>query len=398
MRIFLITGMILSITFGLLHAQWSRSVSIQSNYDDNAFRNYQDLSDYATRFSFYLAREHSAQNWQSRFFYRGSLTLFTEYNERNYHHHQIGGAWARMLSEKGHTLNLGVNGSLRANGDVYNYYDFKEASGYGNLRFNLSAATIAQIGYRLRGRSYSNLPALTYMEHYLFARYTHFFQTKTTLIFEGNYGGKLYREQVSENTEAQSGMTDNQHNWGGMWGMGNRSWQNSTNSTSLKPGVGQWVGLVRLAQSVSGSTGLSADLTIRKNPSDGVRYLPGQGSGYTTEDELFDDRYGYESEEMSATLTQLLPLEMTFKAGVESKWKDYVNRPALNIDGEPLPSGELRLDRQTLVWLSLSKSFLLPGGKSLELVGEFYWMNNHSNDMFYDYEVSLISLGLASSF
>jgi hypothetical protein len=89
---------------------------------------------------------------------------------------------------------------------------------------------------------------------------------------------------------------------------------------------------------------------------------------------------------------------MTLKVGVETQWKDYVNRPALDLNGEALSSGELRKDRQVLTWFNLSKTFDLRGGKSVNLFWELYWTDNQSNDLYYDYRVSLLSFGIGTSF
>lgn len=390
--------LILSFAVNPVQAQWIKSISIRSGYDDNAFRNFQSLSDYATQFSAYFARDISNERWQWRLFYRGSYNLFAEYDDRNNHYHQLGAAWSGILNEKNDAFNLGVNGKLRANRDAYDYYNFKEAVGYGNLKINLGSSSRTNFGYRLRGRWYSNLSELSYAEHYLFARYTHFFETRTTLIVEGNYGRKIYHDQILENTISQpdDGHYGDHRGGRGHFGTGSMTGENSP--IAEKHNVTQLVAQLRVAQSLANSTGLSMDIRIRRNPGDGVRYLAGQVSGYTTEDELFDDRYGYESEEVATTLTQLLPWKMTLKSGLEFQWKDYVNRPALDLNGEVLSSGDLRNDRQVLGWLSLSKSFSVLGGKSVDLFAEFYWIDNQSNDLYYDYQVNLISFGITTSF
>lgn len=389
-------------------AQWTRSISVNTSYDNNAFRNYAALSDVVTQLSGYLAKDIMKENWQSRLYYRGSFNLFAEYDARNYHFHHIGGAFSRVFSKRGNTLNLGLNGRLRSNGKIYNYYDFTEASAYGNIKLNIGVPSIANFGYRLRGRWYSNLAELNYAEHYFFARYTHFFQSRTTLILEGNYGRKIYRDQITGEAispESEPGdMNGYGHHRGGMGHMGGYgnigSSEDSGNisSNNVQPRVGQWLGQVRLAQSMSNSTGLSADFVLRRNPGGEIRYLAGQVSGYISEDELFDDRYGYESEEISATLTQLLPWKFTFKAGIESRWKDYVNRPALDLSGDALPGEKHRKDRQVLAWFGVNKSFIMLGGKSVNLGGEFYWFDNRSSDLYYNYQVSLISFGVGMSF
>ncbi len=222
---------IVAFTSNSVLAQWTKSISISTSYDDNAFRNYAALSDYATQLSAYLARDYGGENrsggltgWQSRLFYRGSFNIFAEYNDRNYHYHQIGVAWSRIMNERGNALNLGVNGALRVNGEVYDYYNFKEAAGYGNAKLKMGPSSITNVGYRLRGRWYSNLSELNYTEHYFFARFTHFFQTRTTLVIEANYGLKTYQEQVTGDSFSQQNMGDYGHHQGGMghWGGGNQ--------------------------------------------------------------------------------------------------------------------------------------------------------------------------------
>lgn len=382
---------------GSLNAQWTKSVSVSTGYDDNAFRNYQGLSDYATQVSAYLAKDFDGESWQSRLFYRGSFNLFAEYDERNYHYHQLGAAWSRIISEQGNAFNLGVNGSLRANGQVYNYYNFQEASGYSNVKIRMGSASSANFGYRIRRRWYNNLSELDYLEHYLFARFGYSFQTRTTLTVETKYGRKSYREQVTGEKTWQLGMGGYGHHQGGMgqWGGWN---QEENSSQSVKPSVSQWIGQIRVAQSLTNTTGLSTDLILRRNPGNGVRYLAGQVSGYTSEDELFDDPYGYESEELGVTLTQLLPWKVTLKAGGEYKWKDYVNRPALDLNGETLSTDELRTDRQIWTWLSLGKTFQFRSGRTMSLFGEFYRIDNQSNDFYYDYRGNYVSLGIETTF
>ena len=400
----LFAGFASAPTFG----QWTRSISVNTSYDNNAFRNYAALPDFVTGLSGYLAKDSRSEKWQSRLYYRGSFNFFAEYDARNYHYHHVGAAFSRVLNKRGNALNLGLNASLRVNSEIYNYYNLKEISGYGNVKLNINPSSITNLGYRLRGRWYSNLPELNYSEHYFLARYTHFFRSKTTLIFEGNYGRKIYRKQITDDIIVPGNGPDDMngygHHQGGMGhfgragNMGNNEGVGNTGSSSIQPGVGQWVGQVRLAQSLTHSTGLSANFVLRRNPGGEIRYLAGQVSGYISEDELFDDRYGYESEEISATLTQLLPGQITFKASLESQWKDYTNRPALDLNGEALPGGELRNDRQLLAWFSLNKSFTISGGKAVNLIGEVYWVDNRSNDLYYDYRVSLISIGMGMSF
>lgn len=256
---------------------------------------------------------------------------------------------------------------------------------------------MAHFGYRIRARWYANLEEFSNVEHYLFARFTHFFPTRTSLIVETNYGRKNYLQGVA--TDASPSPEAEHYGWhdGGRGHMGTPWWGAEASAGGSRYGVGQAVGLLRLAQSLDNSTGLSLQVLLRRNPANNVRYLAGQVSGYTTEDELFDDRYGYESHELSGTLTRLLPWRMTLVMGSEAQWKDYVNRPALDLSGQPLATGELRHDRRFAAWVTLART-LSTGNRELSLLVELYWLDNRSNDRYYDYSTATFSVGVSTEF
>lgn len=381
-----------------LYAQWTKSLAIYTSYDDNAFRNYKKLSDYTSQISMYLAKDFTGERQKARLFYRGSFNLFVEYHDRNYQFHKMGAAWTKIFNEKGHTFNLGTNAKFRGNRSAYDYYNFKEAQGFANVKWMLGPSQIANLGYRLRGRVYAKLPELDYVEQFVFTRYTQFFKTKTTLMLEINYGRKVYQRAFSENNSSMGEEGHTGRHRGGMGHFGPLSSNTEDENVRFDKAVGQWVGKLRLAQSLTSSTGISFDFLLRRNPHNTIRYLVGQVSGYTSEDELFDDRYGYESQEVSSTLTRLLPWDITMQASTDVLWKDYVNRPTLDLTGEPLSSGELRNDRQLAVGLSVNKTIDMAGSLSLSLHSEFYFMNNHSNDPFYNYTLHFFSFGVSTSF
>jgi len=223
-------------------------------------------------------------------------------------------------------------------------------------------------------------------------------------MFEANYGRKIYLEQIINTTSnyrdeqwGMGGYYDYNDGWGmGQMGMG--SWINNSNQITSKPSSDQWIGKIRIAQSLGNSTGLSADFLLRRNPVNMARFLPGQVSVYITEEELFDDRYGYESEEIEILFTQYLPWKFILKSSPGFRWKNYSKHHALDKDGEILSDQKLRVDQQILFWINLNKSFSIFKGKEANIFFDFYWIKNQSNDFYYNYEVSLISMGLGLSF
>jgi len=137
-----------------LFGEWTKSVNINTGYDNNAFRNYRALSDYVFQLSGYISHSRQGENWRFRLYYRGNLSLFKNYDNRNFHYHRLGSVWSQDIGKNGSLLNLGVNGSIRKNRIYYNYYDFKEVSGYANIKIKFGPSISTVIGYKIRGRWY----------------------------------------------------------------------------------------------------------------------------------------------------------------------------------------------------------------------------------------------------
>ncbi len=380
-----------------LRAQWVKSVTLGTSYDDNAFRIYDAKTDYVTHVAGYFARNFPGQRWQGRLYYEGQFNIFAHFSDRNFLYQKAGLALAHSLSKKKTFIFLGLNGQHRLNRATYNYYDLNEISAYVNLKHYLASGTILQFGYRARRRAYAQISSFSYFENFLFARITYSLPTHTTVVFESHYGQKHYLQGISNPGAVHTGFYDHDygHQPGGMGHMRDSRWNpGGTTSVVSQPGVSQWAGSLRLAQSISPNTGVHLEGLLRRNLRDAVRYLAGQVAGYANEDELFDDPYGYESEEAEIGLTQLLPWQMTVEMTANVQWKDYVNRPALDLAGNPLPSSALRKDRLAYARLTFSKSIALRNEmQSLEIFGQLSFFDNQSNDAFYNYTRRLFVMG-----
>lgn len=132
-RIVSITLLLLTLTAAPLLAQWTKSLAVNTAYDNNAFRNYEGISDYVTRISASIARDTRGENWQSRMFYRGGYNFFASSTDRSFHHHQLGATLAYSFNQGNDLLNLGANGGLRSNRELYSYYNFTTASAFANI-------------------------------------------------------------------------------------------------------------------------------------------------------------------------------------------------------------------------------------------------------------------------
>lgn len=377
-------------------SQTTKSITVEMSYDDNSFRNYKGLSDYITQLNLYLAREYEKDLWAARLYYDGSFSFFAEYTDRFSHYHKIGLAASRSLGENGSALNLGGNVVIKRYQSSYDYTNYVQGTGYVNTKIRPAESLIAQLGYILKYRDYENLPKFAYYEHRLSGRLSWFLPTNTSLIFHARYGLKDYETQTIATVISDSLISGTGHGRGSHRGSSTSVFYSNYET----PSTSQFIGSVKVGQSVTSTTGLSVQYLRRINLTNGARYstVAGEVWTYNTEDDLFDDPYGYEGHEVSAVWTQILPWQTSFKLGYDSYFKNY-SVEALDLDGQPLPISENRKDRRYLIWLAVNKSFpkrsLL---RNFQTYLDFSYLGNDSNDLYFKYYNSVFTFGTGYSF
>jgi len=129
----------------------------------------------------------------------------------------------------------------------------------------------------------------------------------------------------------------------------------------------------------------------------GARYSYDLGElfSYSSEDDLFDDPYSYGGHEIGAALTQLLPWQITAKLGYDYLLKNY-DYEALDLSGEPLASGDMRKDTRNIFWLSLTKKMLFI--RRMQVSFDLYFLENDSNDPYFNYDNTVFTFGTGMSF
>ncbi|MDZ7261523.1 MAG: hypothetical protein ONB05_05395 [candidate division KSB1 bacterium] len=363
--------------------QWQ--LSHYTIYDNNTFRDYEMIPDWVNQTDLYLGHDFKLGSWLSRVYYEGDVNIFKEYPERFFHQHQLGLAFSHQFGEA-LSLMAGGNYEIRRNRTAYDYYNYSQWQGYGNVRLEIQQNLPLQAGYRLRGRQYQNLPEFSYQEHFSFLRLSKFLPTKTTPIGEVTYGKKDYtgKSSIVEKKLESKGR-------GKGWGRHGQMFPVISYNIDT-PGSSQVTILARIAQSLTPSIGLSFQYLRRLLPQQGSRILSGQDSGYATDDELFDDPYRYQSHELSLVATQLLPWNLQLKLGVDYYHKLYPGIPAQD-------SGEDRKDERMAGWLYGSKTFrMIRFAQSLTLYLQYSNLRNRSNDAYFDYYQQVISSGMEWNF
>ena len=351
-------------------SQTKISISQYLIYQTNSFYNYKQLADANDYFGITMSHVMEGETVQSRIFYQGDFNFFKEYSNRRYHNQKLGYDGYTTNSNK-RTLYFGANWSLHDGTDIYNYYDYWKIQGYVNGKIYLRRNLIGRFGYILNNRNYTELPEFSYWEHYFYGQLNTFFQSGTSITMVVHYGLKNYIPlQISYSRRNPEYIE--------------------------MPSVDQLVSSVKIAQALGEKTSISIQYLNRLNP----KLVTGSAAVMNSEDlftenELFDDPYGYSGHELSLNFTHFLPGYVKFQLGSKYYWKNYHNRQIYDLEGNIDISGDTRSDERSLLWAELSRSFAVNWGiKNVKFSLQGGYLKNASNDSYYQFDNYFGSLGL----
>lgn len=415
-----------------LHAQWLGTLSLESGYDDNMFRNYSASSGASTDLSLMYGFFPQDRNWALN--YSGTLTSFASYPDRLYSTQSVGASWALPLGDDArNSLTFMGVGSLRLDGADYALYDYSQAMFTASLRQQMTAELPLFASYRLRYRNYQNFGELSYLEHVASLGTMVFFESRTSVRVQADFGFKNYlntnivASDAGFNGVAPTGSALTVNDGGNGNGGGNtgggpggstsgNGWGGGSGRMSIgdggpgrgmegsveylvyeEPSTSQLSTWINIGQGITESTGLSVRFLQRWNLTDRGRAFIGGAVDFIGEEELFDDPYSYESSEGTLTITQVLPWSMKLKTGAYYLHKTY-GYPASLDDSDP--TAPSRTDDRMGGWLTLSKSltgnWLLFDG--LELTLGYVYLRNQSNTTYYDFSSNAVTIGLSTDF
>jgi hypothetical protein len=277
-----------------------------------------------------------------RFFFSGDGFLFGHNGDRTFATNRLGIDFARDLNSVARDrIFAGFSLAARANRSIYDVYDYTGLAGYVQGKWYSAENTMKRAGYHLNWRSYPNLNVSRYVDHYAFFQINHFFPTRTTLRGDLGLGYKL-REGAE----------------------------------------GQVVLGLQVAQSLTDNTGLRVRYQRRIN----LRAANDAPTRFNAliygDDDILKDRYDYSGDQITARLTQQLPLQVRIILEGGYEQQSYKDDLARDISGAILQAGALRQDEY-----SFFDAFLeLPLTQRVTTEFGYGISRNFSNDEFYHYD------------
>ncbi|MBN2008827.1 hypothetical protein JW960_05740 [candidate division KSB1 bacterium] len=371
-----------------------------TGYDKNIFRDDQGIADWTHQTSFTAVKKFVFVQMEWDVAYNGQAIWFNQHTDRFFHVHQFDTQANIQLPHQISLENSFVY-DQRFNKDDYTLYEYRNWRLSPQLHFLHFQQTPLVVGYYLRQRHYNELDYLNYTEQNAFFTIKHFFPTRTTVIaninlYWKNYSASTEDQQVIIQRKAQS-PDGGSGNAGGGHGHGQphgptdplspQEMMMDTLITTIhqtqQRSTQRWEASVRIAQSLTNSTGLRFDWTGQYASDTPIRYLSGQEYNYTDDDELYDNPYNYNGNSWEVMITQLLPLSFQLKCFANTSQRRY------NYSPEDMTTN--RKDDELIFGVDVNKSFALPLlGLRTNLTVSYQYIKNESNDYYFDYAFPLI--------
>ena len=415
----LLSVIILLLLAGILPAQKEINVGSNLLVDNNIFRNHTGQGDLVT-IPFadlgYQFNPGQADEALDLFFlgYSGQFFLFRELSRRDFSVHSFNAHYNHLWPESRNLVAVGGKVETRLNPEDYSYFNYTSGGFYLNYKKYLKENLMLLAGYNLTGKNFSEFPEFNYLENILSVQTSIFLQSRTSLRFIANYYHKNYTNSVSS---LDSVFIQPPDGLGGGMGLGMgppfgmRRWglisDESEGFYRYKwredefPSTDQVKLGFTVAQGLAEGTGITSGYTARFNPQNHNRYLPNLGESVLNNEELFDDHYSYIGHEGRLQLKQLLPADSRLTLLFTVRNRNFRGRPALDLEGYLLPTGENRRDKAVLFEAEFTKRFstgMFQMTNDLEFSVGLGIGKNRSNDQYYDYNSSYFIFSLEKAF
>ncbi|HEY7509290.1 MAG TPA: hypothetical protein VIG50_03510 [Vicinamibacteria bacterium] len=330
---------------------------------------------------------------RGRLFYELDAGDFSTPGAWTYAVHRAGGVSATDLGG-GARLFLGLDATLRANGEAWSAADFRALGALMNLELRPAQAMTAWLGYRIDSRRFPDLPALDQLQHGGHAGLRLNLPSRTTVIAQVHVGGKSYEGEPLTIATPSFGAFAAAAG-GGRRGMG-PGLRPVAPATTAEERAGQVHVLARLAQSLADRTGVSVQVWSRQVWGGAPPALVTTPALFF-DDGVYDDPFASDAWGWRAALKHVRPGGAALEASVDGVRKEFTAALALGADGLPVAGGPLRSDRILRAALAASLPLLRArtGAVELDLQAGYDFTRQRSNDAFYRYTAHGATLGVA---
>lgn len=359
------------ITVLLQHAataQFSAGAHVSHMFDDNVNNNAQYMEDNISTMAGRVQYDWEGERWAGDLSYDAAVNYYQRTISRTNQFHGVTGQYHLYSGkEEENVVRFAASLGTGLFRDGYIFYDHDVFTLSVDNKYFLSASVINKAGYSFRSYVFPHSTWFSYSEHLVYGHLAMALSSQTTVLTQLDLGTKFYTE--SAETQSRGALS------------------------SLQPDVTQLTGMVRAGQRISDEIGLSAMLRFQWNLLKQSRYLLDENGYLISDDEIFDDHYGYEGLQASLTYSHIIGETMMLRITGGYLDKIYSQLPAFDISGNQ--TALQRNDDRFYTSVLMEKDFPEFGftvKSSLDIISQ------SSNDPYYDYHNRAVSVEIVFPF
>jgi len=358
----------------------SFSLSFSQNMTNNLFQNRYAEKDHLSTISFYLDKTLN----KFSLYAEGSYSYLFENPNLTFYVQDAGIDYLYPLNEKS-----AFYFSLAGHGAFYrsDYSDFNylSANFFAAFKSYLSQTSIFKSNYSFEYKNYRD-SVYDFLSNALMLSFDKYFQTKTTLKGEIDWGYKYFLHPYIYEEKA---VIDGHRYFMGGRGRGNPSGQGQYQYQTLTQTAGQGIQVFSLSGLIAQGLGNSVGLRLSgmwqwvisgQNPFSFIEEF------YAVENPSYD-RFSWDGFQLGSQLTFLLPWNIQTKLGYTVSQKEFPGIESLDLEGNPL--GVTRKDKRNQIEARMEKNF-----SRFSVILSYSYISNSSNDLYFDWNGHFLSLGI----
>lgn len=377
--VFFVFGIVLLSGINVM-AQLSGSVGYSYFFDDNPLRTKIGQSEFVNSVKSDL--NYKPFDFELYAGYSGNFNAFKTIGDRTFQMHSFSLNYALGTTDlEDENVFAGAVYSLKKGRGDFAAYDYDQVSGFANGRFPLTETMFIKGAVYSSYKKFPSLNNLVHFENFASAQFSTFFPTGTGVFLEAGAGLMNYTYDFT--------MTAT------MGGKGNGKMQGkmSSSSATKKFYVTQMRAMAKVSQSIFEQTGINFYFLYRDNLKESKGMFISSSYIYSGDDELWDDPYGFSSNDIGSEFTQKLPYDMQLKLSAEFSTRHYTNNLSDTLNTTQ------RVDERFGLWGSITKSFSeVPFISSIDLGVEYMLINNKSNSGIFNYKNNMLQFGVQFNF
>ena len=356
------------------------SLSFHQNMTDNLFQHRFGEPDQISNLSFYVDKQLS----RFSLFTQGNYSYLLDNSDLTYYVHDLGMDYLHPLDEKS-AFYFSLAGRKTFYQADYNDFNYSSLKLFIAFKTYLSQTSIIKSNYSFKYKNF-NSSVFDFVSHAFFLSLDKYFQTKTTIKAEMDWGYKYFLHPYLSQSAIQS---DGYQSFNAGKGKGHYSGgmhsQFITRTESEGHGIQVFSITGLIAQGIGNNlglrfTGMKQWTLSGKNPFIYVEEF------YSVENPSYD-RFSWNGYQIGGQLSILAPWNTQLKIGYTIAEKDFPGIESLSLEGDSL--GITRKDTRKQFEARVEKNF-----PRFSVFLSYFYINNNSRDLFFEWDGQFFSAGI----